>query len=87
MPLLNQLLNPNLQVLRSWLVHHDMFYMSARCFETPGSWVGWLVGWWVGGLVGWLFGWLVGCVSLQDANLTIQVILEMFLSRLRMKQE
>ena len=62
MPLLNQLLNPNLQVLRSWLVHHDMV-------ETPGWWgcvVGWLVGWWMG-------GW-VGCVSLQDARLTIQVL-------------
>ena len=45
------------------------------------------MGRWVGGLVGWLFGWLVGCVSLQDANLTIQVDLEMFLSRVRMKQE
>ena len=66
-PLLNQLLNPNLQVLRIMVGPQWQFYMGTRCFETPG--------WLVGRLV-----WLFGCVSLQDANLTIQVILQMFLS-------
>lgn len=46
-PLLNQLLNPNLQVLRSWLVHHDMFYMGPVVLRHR---VGWLVVW----LAGWL---------------------------------
>ena len=80
MPLLNQLLNPNLQVLRSWLVHHDMV-------ETPGWWgcvVGWLVGWLVDGWMGWL------CESARcKVDYSSTVILEMSLSRLRfrIKQE